>query len=70
MLMVPTGVLLYVPLCPGKHRLGGSALAQCYGQIGDVTPDLEDPALFCQAFNVTQGCIAGDVTGCVVLYTY
>ena len=26
----------------GKRRLGGSALAQAYGQMGDVTPDMDD----------------------------
>jgi len=26
-----------------KNRLGGSALAQCYGQIGDEGPDIDDP---------------------------
>ncbi|KAJ8388427.1 hypothetical protein AAFF_G00133030 [Aldrovandia affinis] len=48
------GVLLYVPVCPGKYRLGGSALAQCYGQLGDCSPDLEDPDNLSACFNTTQ----------------
>jgi phosphoribosylformylglycinamidine synthase len=32
-----------VDLGGGKNRLGGSALAQVFGQIGDVPPDLDDP---------------------------
>ncbi|MBN2573806.1 MAG: phosphoribosylformylglycinamidine synthase, partial [Deltaproteobacteria bacterium] len=37
-------VLLLVDLGDGKNRLGGSALAQVFGQLGDVPPDLDDPA--------------------------
>ncbi|KAG7487705.1 hypothetical protein MATL_G00026240 [Megalops atlanticus] len=48
------GVLLYVPVCPGKYRLGGSALAQCFGQLGDCSPDLEDPDKLSACFNTTQ----------------
>ncbi|XP_063791223.1 phosphoribosylformylglycinamidine synthase isoform X2 [Pseudophryne corroboree] len=48
------GVLLYVPLCPGHHRLGGSALAQCYSQLGDQPPDLDDPQTLVSCFQVTQ----------------
>jgi phosphoribosylformylglycinamidine synthase len=39
----PTRLLL-VDLARGKHRLGGSALAQVYEQLGDEAPDLESPA--------------------------
>ncbi|KAG9101750.1 hypothetical protein FS749_003825 [Ceratobasidium sp. UAMH 11750] len=38
-------VLVFVDLAGGKQRLGGSALAQVYAQIGDATPDVENPAL-------------------------
>ncbi|KAG5849998.1 hypothetical protein ANANG_G00077620 [Anguilla anguilla] len=48
------GLLLYVPVSPGKYRLGGSALAQCYGQLGDRSPDLEDPDKLSACFNTTQ----------------
>ena len=36
--------LLLVDLGAGKNRLGGSALAQVFGQLGDVPPDLDEPA--------------------------
>ncbi|XP_075034901.1 phosphoribosylformylglycinamidine synthase isoform X2 [Mixophyes fleayi] len=48
------GVLLYVPISPGRHRLGGSALAQCYSQLGDQPPDLDDPQNLVSCFQVTQ----------------
>ena len=35
--------LLLVDLGGGQGRLGGSCLAQVYGQLGDVPPDLDDP---------------------------
>ncbi|MCL5023717.1 MAG: phosphoribosylformylglycinamidine synthase [Nitrospirae bacterium] len=46
--------LLLVEMGEGKHRLGGSALAQVYGQIGDDSPDIEDAALLKRAFTATQ----------------
>lgn len=48
------GVLLWVPVTPGHYRLGGSALAQCYGQLGDHSPDLDHPELLTACFNTTQ----------------
>nr|DBA18955.1 TPA: hypothetical protein GDO54_014845 [Pyxicephalus adspersus] len=51
------GVLLYVPISPGQHRLGGSALAQCYSQLGDKSPDLDYPQMLVSCFQVTQGLI-------------
>ena len=33
----------WIDLGAGRRRLGGSALAQVYGQLGDVAPDLDDP---------------------------
>uniref|UniRef100_A0A8C6WXJ2 Phosphoribosylformylglycinamidine synthase n=1 Tax=Neogobius melanostomus TaxID=47308 RepID=A0A8C6WXJ2_9GOBI len=48
------GVLLWVPLSPNHHRLGGSALAQCYCQLGDCSPDLDQPQLLSACFNTTQ----------------
>ncbi|XP_013388879.1 phosphoribosylformylglycinamidine synthase-like [Lingula anatina] len=53
------GVILYVEMGSGHHRLGGSALAQCYKQIGDRSPDLDKPEQFSQAFNITQQLIRG-----------
>ncbi|KAG7520508.1 hypothetical protein JOB18_030853 [Solea senegalensis] len=51
------GVLLWVPLSPGCHRLGGSALAQCYGQLGDCSPDLDQPQLLAACFDTMQSLI-------------
>ncbi|XP_049653230.1 phosphoribosylformylglycinamidine synthase, partial [Accipiter gentilis] len=48
------GALLWVQLSPGRHRLGGSALAQVFSQLGDACPDLEDPEVLTAAFRVTQ----------------
>ena len=36
--------LVLIDLGAGRNRLGASALAQVYGQVGDVAPDLDDPA--------------------------
>jgi phosphoribosylformylglycinamidine synthase len=36
--------LVLIDLGGGKNRLGGSALAQVHGQLGDTAPDLDDPA--------------------------
>ncbi len=37
-------VLLLIDLGRGKNRLGASALAQVYNQLGDTAPDLDNPA--------------------------
>ena len=42
--------LVLVDLGRGQDRLGGSCLAQVYGAIGDVPPDLDDPALLAGFF--------------------
>lgn len=55
----PLGVLLWVPVSPGHHRLGGSALAQCYSQLGDVCPDLDRPEFLIACFTTTQKLIEG-----------
>jgi phosphoribosylformylglycinamidine synthase len=46
--------LLLVDLGNGKNRLGGSALAQVYAQVGDVPPDLDDPQQLKSAFALIQ----------------
>ena len=35
-------VLIHVKLSKDSYRLGGSALAQVYGQIGNESPDMDD----------------------------
>ncbi len=46
--------LLLLDLAPGRARLGGSALAQAYAQLGDSAPDVEDAALLARAFAAVQ----------------
>ena len=36
--------LILIDLGNGKNRMGGSSLAQVYGQIGDEAPDVDEPA--------------------------
>jgi phosphoribosylformylglycinamidine synthase len=36
--------LILIDLGNGKNRMGGSALAQVYKQLGDTTPDVDKPA--------------------------
>ena len=54
-------VLLLIDLGKGKNRLGGSALAQVYNQIGNQTPDLDDPKKFLGFFNAIQELIKEDL---------
>lgn len=37
-------VLVLIDLAQGHQRLGGSAVAQVFGQVGDEAPNVEDPA--------------------------
>ena len=46
--------LLFIDLSGGKNRLGGSALAQVFGQVGNESPDIEDAGLLKQGFNAVQ----------------
>ncbi|KAL9163938.1 hypothetical protein ABFS82_06G074200 [Erythranthe guttata] len=48
------GVLLHIDLAKGKRRLGGSALAQVFDQIGDECPDLDDVSYLGKVFNSVQ----------------
>ncbi|XP_011311335.1 phosphoribosylformylglycinamidine synthase [Fopius arisanus] len=49
-----TGSLLFVDLSEGHSRIGGTSLAQVYGQLGNSTPDVEDPQVIVNAFQATQ----------------
>ncbi len=51
---VDDSVLILVDLGCGKNRLGGSVLAQVYQQMGNVSPDLDDPGLLKGFFKVIQ----------------
>jgi phosphoribosylformylglycinamidine synthase len=47
-------VLVFIPLGGGKSRLGGSAFAQTLKQIGNESPDMDDPMLVKRAFEAVQ----------------
>lgn len=46
--------LILIDLGRGGNRLGGSALAQVYSQIGSEAPDLDDPVLIKSFFRCIQ----------------
>ena len=46
--------LYLIDLGLGKNRLGGSALAQAFNQIGDECPDVDNPKLLKNAFLAVQ----------------
>ena len=46
--------LLLIDLGQGRHRLGGSVLAQVFGQVGSCCPDLDDPKLLKSFFDSIQ----------------
>jgi len=47
-------VLLLVDLGSGRNRLGASALAQTYGELGDEAPDVDDPQKLKACFAALQ----------------
>ena len=51
-------VLLFLDLAQGRNRLGGSALAQVYGQVGTETPDVVDPSDLVSFFSVSRHLLA------------
>jgi phosphoribosylformylglycinamidine synthase len=52
--------LLLIDLGQGKNRMGGSALAQVYKQVGDVAPDVDDAAMLKAFFELIQKLNAAD----------
>jgi len=50
--------LLLVDLGAGKNRLGGSALAQVYGELGGEPPDVDSPAQLSGFFAATRELLA------------
>jgi phosphoribosylformylglycinamidine synthase len=54
----PTRLLL-VDLGFGRNRLGGSALAQVYRQVGEAVPDLDEPDALRAFFAVIQQLLRG-----------
>jgi phosphoribosylformylglycinamidine synthase len=53
--------LMFIDLGLGRNRLGGSALAQVFGQVGDVSPDLDDSLLLARAFDAVQQLISDEL---------
>jgi len=49
--------IMRIDLASGRRRLGGSALAQVFEQIGDECPDIDDPKLFVNGFEFIQKAI-------------
>lgn len=47
-------VILLLDLAGGRQRLGGSILAQCYSELGNEAPDLEDPEIIKRFFAFVQ----------------
>ncbi len=46
--------LLLIDPSNGQCRTGGSALAQVFGQLGDIPPDIEDSAALVKTFQIAQ----------------
>lgn len=46
--------IIYIDLSEGRHHLGGTALAQVYGQIGQKSPDLQYPVRLKGLFDAIQ----------------
>ncbi len=53
-----SGRLILIDLGSGRNRLGGSALAQAFGQTGNEVPDVDDPSLLARSFNAVQELVA------------
>jgi phosphoribosylformylglycinamidine synthase len=54
-----SAALLLIDLGAGQNRMGGSALAQVYGGLGSVPPDVDDPARLTGFFAAIQAANAG-----------
>jgi phosphoribosylformylglycinamidine synthase len=50
--------LIFIEIAKHKARLGGSALAQVYGQVGNESPDVDDPEMLKRAFQAIQKLIS------------
>ncbi|MBI4239433.1 phosphoribosylformylglycinamidine synthase [Candidatus Uhrbacteria bacterium] len=42
--------IVFIDIARGQRRMGGSVLAQCFSQIGDEAPDMDDPDFFQRAW--------------------
>jgi len=50
--------LIFIEIAKNQARLGGSVLAQVYGQIGNESPDVDDPDMLQRAFQAIQKLIS------------
>ncbi|MDP2156549.1 MAG: phosphoribosylformylglycinamidine synthase [Nitrospirota bacterium] len=46
--------LIFIDISNGRSRTGGSALAQCYGQLGNESPDVDDVVVLKNSFHAIQ----------------
>ena len=46
--------LIFIEIAEHKSRLGGSVLAQVYGQVGNESPDVDDPEMLKRGFTAIQ----------------
>jgi len=46
--------LALIDISDGKNRMGGSALAQALGELGGVSPDVDDTLRLASTFNAVQ----------------
>lgn len=53
--------LIHIDIALGKRRLGGSALTQVFNQLGDESPDIDDPYLLKRSFLAIQELIKKDL---------
>jgi len=53
--------LILIDLGLERHRLGGSALAQVFNQLGDESPDIDDPLMLKRAFMAIQEFLKDDL---------
>ncbi len=57
----PGSALIFIELSSGRERLGGSALAQVFCQIGEISPDMEDASLVKNGFAAIQQLIGDNL---------
>lgn len=53
------GSIIFVDLSNGNSRIGGTALAQVFMQLGNEAPDVNNASLLKNAFNATQSLLKG-----------
>eukprot|EP00232_Nephroselmis_pyriformis_P024180 CAMPEP_0182872920 /NCGR_PEP_ID=MMETSP0034_2-20130328/12013_1 /TAXON_ID=156128 /ORGANISM="Nephroselmis pyriformis, Strain CCMP717" /LENGTH=1409 /DNA_ID=CAMNT_0025005539 /DNA_START=44 /DNA_END=4273 /DNA_ORIENTATION=+ len=51
--------IIHVDIAAGRRRLGGSALAQAFGQLGNESPDMDDVDGFIKFWNAHQELLEG-----------